>query len=237
MSIAMGVNKMDTKSLAKKEVLRFSAVERFTHGVHAAAFILLLFTGLGVLLTGFQPAMKIVGGIDIARDIHRVVGALAVVLVIVGFVLDRKNLPGWITNSLKFRKDDLEYAKNFPIEFFGGHAPFPPQGKFNGGEKMNILLMFTMCVFIALSGFIMWFPAAFPAGLVRWSYPVHSGLVLLLTAVLLAHLYLGLLHPDSNRALKGIFTGWVPADFAREHYEEWFDKLAEEEPERIKTVK
>lgn len=229
---------MDPKSLGKKEVLRFSVGERVTHGAHAIAFLLLLFTGLGVLLTGFQPAMKILGGIDVTRNIHRVVGAVAVALVIAGFfILDPKNLPGWITSSLKFRKDDLAYAKNFPVEFFGGHKPFPPQGKFNGGEKMNILLMFTSCVIIAITGFILWFPTVFPIWLVRWSYPAHSGFVLLLTAVLLAHLYLGLLHPDSNQALKGMLTGWVPAKFAREHYEKWFDQVAEEEPDRLKDVR
>jgi formate dehydrogenase subunit gamma len=226
---------MDTKTLGNKEVYRFSLIERISHGVHGVAFIVLLFTGLGVLRTGFQPAMKILGGIEVTRNIHRIGGAVAVVLVVVGFVLEPK-FRGWITSSFKFGKDDFAYVKNFPVEFFGGHAPFPPQGKFNGGEKMNIALMFISCVIIAITGFIIWFPAVFPQWLVQWSYPAHSGFVLLLAAVFLMHFYLGVLHPDSNQALKGIFFGWVPAKFAREHYEEWFDEVAEEEPEKIKVV-
>lgn len=226
---------MDPKSLENKEVYRFSSVERFTHGVHAVAFVVLLFTGLGVLLTSFQPAMKIFGGIEVTRMIHRIGGAVAVALVALGFVLEPK-FREWITSSLKFDKDDLEFNKSFPVEFFGGHAPFPPQGRFNGGEKINILLMFFSCVIIAITGFIMWFPEVFPIWLVRWSYPAHSGFVLLLTAVFLMHFYLGVLHPDSNQALKGMFTGWVPAKFARAHYEKWFDEVAEKEPDKIKDV-
>ncbi|MFY9139355.1 MAG: cytochrome b/b6 domain-containing protein [Thermacetogeniaceae bacterium] len=226
---------MDPK-VDKKEVYRFSLMERIAHGTHGIAFVVLLFTGLAMILTSFQPAMKILGGINVTRDIHHIGGAVAVAIVVVGFVLEPK-FRGWITYSLKFNKNDFEHIKGFPVELLGGHSPYPPQGRFNGGEKMNILLMFVSCVVIAITGFIIWFPAVFPQWLVQWSYPAHSGFALLLAAVFLMHFYLGVLHPDSNRALKGVITGWVSAKFAREHYQQWYDEVAEKEPERIREVK
>ena len=82
---------------------------------------------------------------------------------------------------------------------------------------MNILLMFVSCVIIAITGFIIWFPAVFPAWLVRWSYR-HTLALCYLAAVFDAFLFRSA-SPDSNQALKGVITGWVPAKFGRATHE------------------
>ena len=213
-----------------KEVYRFSAGERFVHWCHGVAFLLLLFTGLGVLLYAFQPAMNIFGGIHVTRNIHRVVAVLFTIGMIVGFIgkgQGARQMRRWFKDVINFGNDDFAHAKNFPIEFFGGHKPFPPQGKFNGGEKLNSMFTILGTICIAISGYIMWF-ATGSGWVLQWAYPIHAACALFMTALLIAHLYLGILHPDSNQALKGIFTGWVPAKFAYEHYEKWYNEEAEE---------
>ena len=213
-----------------KEVYRFSAGERFVHWCHGVAFLLLLFTGLGVLLYAFQPAMNIFGGIHVTRNIHRVVAVLFTLGMIVGFIgkgQGARQMRRWFKDVINFGNDDFAHAKNFGIEFFGGHKPFPPQGKFNGGEKLNSMFTILGTICIVISGYIMWF-ASGSSLLLQWAYPIHAACALFMTALLIAHLYLGILHPDSNQALKGIFTGWVPAKFAYEHYEKWYDEEAKE---------
>lgn len=221
---------MSKSATEPKRILRFTKGERFVHWVHGFSFLILLFTGLGVLLPSFQPAMNILGGIQVTRDIHRVVAVIFLVLTAGGFCIGEggRNLRGWVRDVLGFNRDDFLYAKNFPIEFFGGHKPFPPQGKFNGGEKMNSMLIITGMIFICLSGFVMWFSSSFPLWVVQWAYPVHAGFVLLLTAALIAHIYLGLLHPDSNQAFSGMVNGYVPAKFAYEHYQKWFEQIKDD---------
>lgn len=214
-----------------KVVYRFSKGERFVHWCHGVSFLLLLFTGLGVLTFALQPLSNIFGGIQVSRDIHRVVAVIFTIGMIIGFVgkgEGARQMRRWFKDVINFRKDDFAHAKNFPIEFFGGHKPFPPQGKFNGGEKLNsmITILGTLC--IVTSGYIMWFANSLPQFLVQWAYPIHSACALFMAALLIAHIYLGVLHPDSNQALKGIFTGWVPAKFAYEHYEKWYNEEAEE---------
>lgn len=212
-----------------KEVYRFSAGERFVHWCHGIAFLLLLFTGLGVLTYVFQPAMGIFGGIQVTRNIHRVVAVIFTIGMIIGFVgtgTGPRQMRRWFKDVVSFGKDDLAHAKNFGIEFFGGHKPFPPQGKFNGGEKLNSMFTILGTLGIVISGYIMWF--AGPGVLLQWAYPIHAACALFMAALLIAHLYLGILHPDSNQALKGIFTGWVPAKFAYEHYEKWYEEEAKE---------
>jgi formate dehydrogenase subunit gamma len=215
----------------QKLVYRFSKGERFVHWVHGVAFLLLLFTGLGVLTIAIQPAMNIFGGIQVTRNIHRVVAVLFTIGMIIGFVgrgEGARQMRRWFKDVISFGKDDFAHAKNFGIEFFGGHKPFPPQGKFNGGEKLNsmITILGTLC--IVISGYIIWLAPSIPQWIVQWAYPIHSACALFMAALLIAHLYLGLLHPDSNQALKGIFTGWVPAKFAFEHYEKWYNEEAKQ---------
>lgn len=232
---------MEPKFDKDEKIFRFTVGERIAHWSHAISFFILLFTGLGMLSMFFRPAMDIVGGIEVARNIHRVVAVLFVVIFIVNAMVGEggRQIRSWLKDIIAFDKNDLAHAMNFPIEFFGGHKPFPPQGKFNGGEKMNSAIMVTGMVFIVITGFMMWFPTAIPRGILEWAYPIHSGFALLLSAVLLAHLYLSLFHPDSNQALKGMFNGYVPAKFAYEHYEKWYyqvkgaEKKKEQESEKV----
>ncbi len=215
------------KGANKKTILRFTFGERFVHWAHAVAFFLLLFTGLGVLSASFQPAMNIFGGIDATRNIHRVVAVLFCLSAIIGFSVGEggRQLRSWFKEVLSFDKDDFAHAKNFPIEFFGGHKPFPPQGKFNGGEKLNSLITILGTLGIVTSGFIIWFAPSLPVLLVQWAYPIHAGCALLMSALLIAHMYLGILHPDSNQAFMGMINGHVPEKFAYEHYERWYNEV------------
>lgn len=220
--------------MKNKEVYRFTAGGRYLHWSHAISFILLLFTGLGVLSIIFQPWMNIFGGIAVTKLIHRIVAVFFTVSVILAFIIGEggRQLRRWIKDAVAFDADDFAHAKNFPIEFFGGHKPFPPQGKFNGGEKINSLITVTGMLFMGITGYIMWFAWAFPQWLVQWCYPIHAGFALLLAALFMAHFYLGVLHPDSNQALKGIINGWVPSKFAYEHYEEWYLNEVKDTQER-----
>lgn len=212
----------------KKTVMRFTVGERFVHWSHAVAFLLLLFTGLGVLSIKFQPAMNIFGGIFVTRNIHRVVAVLFCLTTIFGFAFGEggRQMRRWVKEVFTFTKDDFAHAKNFPIEFFGGHKPYPPQGKYNGGEKINSMITILGTLGIVISGFIIWFAPSLPIWLVQWAYPVHAGCALLMSALLICHFYLGVLHPDSNQALSGMINGRVPAKFAYEHYQKWYNEEA-----------
>ena len=221
------------------KVFRFTVGERVAHWSHAVSFFILLFTGLGMFSMFFRPALGIVGGIEVARNIHRIVAVLFVVVFVINFFIGEggRNLREWVKDIISFDKNDLAHAMNFPIEFFGAHRPFPPQGKFNGGEKLNSAIMLTGMIFIVITGFMMWFPASIPRVILEWTYPLHSGFALLLSAVLIAHLYLSFLHPDSNQALKGMFNGYVPAKFAYEHYEKWYYQVKSVEKQKEEKSK
>jgi len=230
MAINTQTKNQTQKTISQNKILRFSKGERLSHWVHAIAFFTLLFTGLGVLSTFFQPGMVVFGGIQVARLIHR--GVAVVFVVVVGlmfFVGDTRDHWYWLKAALTWTKADVQHVMAFPKEFFGGHGNYPPQDKFNGGEKINSLFTIFGSFFITLSGIVLWFAPFFPAALVRWSYPVHDLAAFMMATAITGHLYLSILHPLSNPALKGIINGYVSTKFAQNHYAKWYDRVKDEQ--------
>lgn len=230
MAVKMNTKNPTGKTIRQDRVLRFSKGERFSHWVHAIAYFVLLFTGLGVLNAMFQPAMVVVGGIDAARLIHR--GTAVVFVVVVGmmfFVGNPKDHREWLKSVFSFNKADLQHVMAFPKEFFGGHGTYPPQDKYNGGEKINSMITIFGSLFVTLSGIVLWFSSSFPPVLVRWAYPVHDLSVIMMTAALIGHMYLGLFHPDSNPSITGMIDGYVPVKFARSHHAKWYARVKDEQ--------
>ncbi|HWJ03278.1 MAG TPA: cytochrome b/b6 domain-containing protein [Verrucomicrobiae bacterium] len=207
------------------KVLRFTGGERFSHWVHAVSFFLLLFTGLGVLSLFFRPALTIVGGIQVARIIHRV---MAVVFVAgtgaMFFINHPKYHWEWLRSAFRFTEADKKHIKAFVVEFFGGHGNYPPQAKYNGGEKINSLFTIFGSILITVSGIVMWVPQYFPTGLVQFAYPIHDLAMFMMTTAVIGHMYLSLLHPESRAALSGMVNGYVSEKFAKAHHAAWYEE-------------
>lgn len=219
-----------SKKSSGKMIQRFTKGERFSHWVHAISFFILLFTGLGILVTSLEPMLGVVGGVQIARWLHRIVAVVFIVAVAGMFIFgDTRHHWEWLKSSFTFKKADLQHISAFPKEFFGGHGDYPAQGKFNGGEKINSLITIIGSVTISISGLIMWFADSFPVGLVRWMYPLHDISMFMMTAAVVGHMYLGLIHPVNRTALSGMTTGKVSEEFAKAHHGEWYKSLKEEE--------
>ena len=224
--------KTTQKTLGGDKTLRFNTGERISHWVHAIAFFTLLFTGLGVCNTFFLPAMSVFGGIEVTMIIHRVAAVIFIVVCgLLFFVGDTSGHRYWLKAVFTWGESDIKHVMTFPKEFFGFNTDgkFPPQDKFNGGEKINSLFTIFGSIFITLSGIVMWFNTFFPAGLVRWAYPVHDLAAFMMATAITGHLYLAIIHPKSNPALKGIITGYVKTSFAKHHYGKWYARVKDEQ--------
>jgi Cytochrome b subunit of formate dehydrogenase len=224
--------KTTRKTLGGDKTLRFSGGERLSHWVHAIAFFILLFTGLSILGTFFEPVSVIFGGVAACRIIHRIVAVIFIVVVgLLFFVGDTSGHRYWLKAVFTWGEAEVKHVMTFPKEFFGFNTDgkFPPQDKFNGGEKINSMLTIFGSFFITVSGLIMWFASYFPAGLVRWAYPVHDLSAFMMATAITGHLYLAIIHPKSNPALKGIITGYVKTSFAKHHYGKWYERVKNEQ--------
>ncbi len=205
-------------------VERFNFLSRFTHWGHTVTFLLCLFTGLALFLDSADWLAAIFGGFHGAGLVHRI-AAVAMTIVVAIFVVGNfKVLIAWIKDILRFGLNDIIFIMKFPFEFLGFKVKIPPQTKFNGGEKGNSMLTPTAVIFLILSGYIMWFPAIFPAGLVRLAYPIHDISMVLATFMVCMHGYLGSFHPGSGESFWGMWKGTVREDWAEHHHKTWYDE-------------
>jgi formate dehydrogenase subunit gamma len=205
-------------------VERFNMVARLTHWGHTVTFLLCLFTGLVLFLDGVDWLAAIFGGYSGAGLVHRI-SAVIMTLVIVFFVVfDFKGIINWIKDILRFGLNDIKFLLVFPLEFLGFPVKVPPQTRFNGGEKGNSIVTSTCVILLVLSGYIMWFPAIFPAGWVRVAYPVHDIAMVFATVMVCMHAYLGSFHPGSGESFGGMWKGTVRSDWAEHHHATWYEE-------------
>lgn len=209
----------------KERVLRFSASARIAHWGHTVTFLVLLFTGLALFSPSLSFLAPVFGGYSTAGKIHRIMAVFYTAIPLVCLIANPKGFIEWWKDVFNFTKDDLKFVMIFPLEFFGFPVEIPPQSKFNGGEKMNSVVTTTSCVLLAISGYIMWFPQAFPVWLVRAAYPTHDICMILATTMVCMHAYLGSLHPGSRESLQGMLRGTVRADWAAHHHAKWYQKV------------
>ncbi|MGI6453490.1 MAG: formate dehydrogenase subunit gamma [Syntrophomonadaceae bacterium] len=205
-------------------VERFNFLARFSHWGHTVTFLLCLFTGLVLFLDGCDWLAAIFGGYAGAGLVHRIAAVIMTIVIGIGMVLGYKGVIAWIKDLLRFGMNDIKFLMVFPLEFLGFKVKIPPQTRFNGGEKGNSIVTPTMVFLLILSGYIMWFPAIFPAWLVRIAYPTHDIAMILATVMVCMHAYLGSFHPGSGESFWGMWKGTVREDWAKHHHTIWYDE-------------
>src|SRR4051812_49068382 len=126
-------------------VRRFNRTERAVHWVHAAAFLVLLGSGLCLYLPSLAEA---VGRRPLLKDIH-VYTSLAWIAALALIVLagDRRRLLATAREIDAFDEDDLAWLRMHRA----------PQGRFNAGQKINAILTAALAVLFSVSGFFLWY--------------------------------------------------------------------------------
>lgn len=205
-------------------VERFNFLARFSHWGHTVTFLLCLFTGLALFLSDAGWLAAIFGGYGGAGLVHRIAAVGLTIILVIGMLLGFKGIIAWVQDIFRFGVNDIMFIVKFPLEFFGFPVKIPPQTKFNGGEKGNSMVTPTMVILLVLSGYIMWFPAVFPGGLVRVAYWTHDIAMILATVMVSMHAYLGSFHPGSGESFWGMWKGTVREDWAKHHHAIWYEE-------------
>jgi formate dehydrogenase subunit gamma len=192
-------------------IRRFGVTERLLHWVHATGFLAMLATGLILYL----PALsEIVARRNLVKNVHifTAVGwALAIALVVA--LGDRRRLAADWHEVESFDGDDRRWLRGRPA----------PQGRFNAGQKANVILTAAFAVLFAVSGFFLWLGERDHRFLFDGTGTVHDTLMYVSVALLAGHLYLAVIHPKTRHALRGMTVGDVREDWAREHHRKWVE--------------
>ena len=192
-------------------VRRFGPTERALHWVHAAGFLAMLGTGLVLYLPVLAEA---IARRNLVKNLHlgaAILWAVAIALVLV--LGDRRRLAADWREIETLDADDRRWLR-------GKRAP---QGRCNAGQQLHGLLTAAFAVLFVVSGFFLWLGERDHRFLLDGTGTVHETLTLVSVGLLVGHLYLAVLHPSTRHALRGITTGDVRDEWAREHHPKWVE--------------
>jgi len=227
------------RNVAPSEILRFRASERQLHWAIAAPFTVCLATAL-VLVSVYNPHP--------ARPFrwvfawtHRASGACLAILPLWTFVRHRADLMVHLHNlreAWTWTRDDLRWLALMGPATLNKRIVLPHQGKFNAAEKINFMVLTLTYPLYVVTGLLIWLPGA-----AYLSWLVHVSMALCAVPLILGHVFMATLNPDTRVGLTGMTTGFVDREWARHHYRRWYDDhfgasevVAEAAPEPVATA-
>jgi formate dehydrogenase subunit gamma len=201
----------------RRRLPRFTRTERAVHWVHAAAFLILLGSGLCLYLPSLAEVVSrrpLVKGIHIYTAI-----AWAIALVLIALVGDRRALVRTAREIDGFDADDRAWLLRRGA----------PQGRLNAGQKLNAVITAAFSLLFVVTGFFLWYGERdtrfrLPAALL-----VHDWLMYVSFVLFVGHLFLAVIYPKTRHALNGITRGWVEEDWALQHHRKWVEQIHEHE--------
>ena len=211
---------MDTAA-SPRRLHRFSRTERTVHWVHAAAFLVLLASGLCLYLpslaelTGRRPLLKTI-------HVYTALAWIAALLLIVA-VGDRRSLRATIREIDIWDRDDRDWLK----------LRHTPQGRLNAGQKLNAIVTAAFAILFAVTGGLLWYGERNTRFRFADTILIHDWLMYVSFFLFLGHLYLSLIHPTTRHSLNAITRGWVREDWALQHHRKWTQELQQLRPEQI----
>ncbi|CAN5432426.1 formate dehydrogenase subunit gamma [soil metagenome] len=210
-------------------IVRFKAIERFSHWLVAASFVVLGLTGLNITF-GKRLLLPLIGPqafsdiSQIAKYVHNF-GSFAFVvgLVLILVIFIRDNFPA---------KVDIEWLKQGGGFVKHKHAP---AGRFNLGEKVVFWLSIAAGIAVSASGYLLLFPFSVTdiAGM-QLAQVVHAVVAVLFVALILAHIYIGTVGMEG--AFEAMGTGEVDINWAKEHHDQWLAKQLAKEGRSMPTA-
>jgi formate dehydrogenase subunit gamma len=207
-----------------RRVRRFTRSELAVHWTLAATVLAMIATGV---------ALGVNVGHGVAFPVH--VGSvlvLAVGIVVTTIVGDPGALRRAGGQLSRIERDDRRWLRWAPRSLLGEGGDPPPVGRFNGGQKLNAILIGTLLGASTASGIYWW---AHMHGLVSNSNidgAIHNVAGVAIIVLVSGHLYMAVLNPATRHALRGITTGRVDVEWAAHHHPAWLAETREDDLRR-----
>jgi formate dehydrogenase subunit gamma len=203
-------------------VPRYDGVERLLHWSHTIAFLPLTLTGMVLFMPVFAPLAQGPAG-QFIRLTHRLFAVFFISVPILYAVFRPRRLVNTL-RDLRFSRYDIEWFKAaIPYYVLGRHLDMPPQGRFNTGEKINVIVLVSGTILFSITGLVMWFGKFLvPPELFRAMVILHDLTMILSVNMFIIHFYLAVAHPMMWQSLISMRFGVVSESYAREHHATWF---------------
>jgi formate dehydrogenase subunit gamma len=201
-------------------VLRFRACERHLHWALAIPFKVCYLTAL-ILVLVYNP--------DPSRPLrqmfswlHRGSGICLAVLPLATILWHRRDFALHLDNvrrAWSWSWGDFKWLGLMGLAVISPRISLPHQGKFNAAEKINFMSLTVTYPMYVVTGLTIWF---FGPAFVSWL--VHFSLATMATPLILGHVFMATVNPDTRVGLSGMITGFVDRHWAHHHYRLWYDE-------------
>ncbi|MDD7442954.1 MAG: cytochrome b/b6 domain-containing protein [Sutterellaceae bacterium] len=208
-------------------VLRYHPADKIFHTVNAITWFALLITGALVYFLDLSDETK--GGLMVWHLGLAVIFTLNIVAYLCmaphRFAVTMKNLLEWDSNSIRWFLNLGGYPRRFfhiPL----GPVEVPPQGRYNGGQKMSYLMFFFAIFTLAITGWILWVAAPLVGKMAfKWMFYYHvwAGAIVSVLVVC-AHIPLALLSWSHVTGLWRLGSGTISVEAAMHHTPIWFKR-------------
>jgi formate dehydrogenase subunit gamma len=197
-------------------VVRFDRSFRALHWAFSIPFTLLLVSGIILALPSFEVLLT---HRDVLRSIHLYSAIGLVVLPLVTILVGNRRSLAQDLREIDYwdRLDWIWLSRAFAF-WRGG---LPPQGRFNAGQKLNTVIVLAASTGFVMTGLLMWRAELFPLWLGDVATQLHDALTVLVTPLVLGHIFMAALNPRTNGALGSIFHGRVDREWVRAHHGRW----------------
>lgn len=251
--------------MSSEMIKRHTKVGIFIHWFNAVCWFFLLFSGVGLIenpslqpMGQWYPQMlrSLFGSGAGLLAWHWGVGLIwAGVWLLYVLVFSFKFVVPFLIDIFTMSpKRDIQWMvkKNFQMTLgyknmaklaakLGWDARIPEQGYYNAGQKVAAQVIVLGGVALAATGVVMtmskYFLEPSLVWLVQWSILIHYLAAGATLGLLLVHIYMAAISPDERPAFFSMFTGVVPAGYARHHHKLWYDKInSESHPGRTGDV-
>jgi len=207
----------------ERRLWRFVVVERVSHWLYAFFFLVAFVTGLLMWIPTTREWMA--GERRTVTLYHGYVGAAMIILPLLIFIIvDWRRLARDMREVDKWNGDDRRW---FWLALRGSTLrgrEMPPQGRFNAGQKVNVVLVAAMAVGFAVTGGVLMHKQDMPAWLVSRALWLHDFLVVVAMAVFVGHLAHVFVTKHGRTYLAGMVKGWIPEELARERHLRWWEE-------------
>jgi formate dehydrogenase gamma subunit len=153
---------------------------------------------------------------------HRISGIFLALLPLLAIIRHRHDLRIHLHNIREawvWRLDDVKWLVLMGPATLNKKIDLPDQGKFNAAEKINFMVLTGTYPLYLFTGLMIWFSTV---PFMAWI--VHFSLALVATPLMLGHIFMATVNPDTRIGLSGMFSGMVDRHWAKHHYRRWYDE-------------
>jgi len=210
------------------QIPRFRRSERSLHWAIAIPFLVCLVSGVAASLFFNRLHSGIVTH-ALLLWVHRGSGILLLLLPSWVAWRHRRDLSLYLYNvkrAWSWTSDDLKWLALIGLASLSKKIALPEQHKFNAGEKINFMTLMLTYPVLVVTGLALLMP-----GTQFLSFIVHIGVAVLAAPLIVGHLFMAVVNPDTRIGLSGMFSGKVDREWAKHHYAKWYrENFGDTEP-------